>query len=112
MKTRTGIFTVLVVAFTLTFGFSAFGAETQPSHRASLYEQLLDQFVDNCEAKIGMIRSKFDNIRRDAGIAVVKGAFAKTYRKELVNSMMEDAVSPKSYKIKLYLNNLFYRRAY
>ena len=112
MKTRTVIFTVLVVAFTLAFGFSAFGAETQPSHRASLYEQLLDQFVDNCEAKLGMIRSKFDNIRRDAGVAVIKGAFAKTYRKELVNSMMENEVSPKLYKVKLYLNNLFYSLVY
>jgi hypothetical protein len=112
MKTRTGILTVIVVAFTLTFGFSAFGAETQPSHKASLYEQMLDQFVDNCEAKIGMIRSKFDNIRRDAGIAVVKGAFAKTYRKELVNRMRQDEVSPKFYKVKLYLNNLFYSLVY
>jgi hypothetical protein len=112
MKTRTGIITVLAVALTLTFGFSAFGAETQPSHKASLYEQLLDQFVDNCEAKLGMIRSKFDHIRRDAGIAVVKGAFAKTYRKELVSSMMEDDVSPKFYKVTVYLNNLFYRRVY
>ena len=112
MKARTSIFTVLAVTFTLILGYSAFGAEVQPTHNASIYEQLLDEFVDKCEAKTGMVRSRLENIRRDAGVAVVKGAFAKTYRKELVSSMMEDEVGPKFYKVKLYLNKLFYRLVY
>lgn len=112
MKTRTAFFTILIVTLTLVFGSSAFSAAAQTRPDATLYEQLVDQFIEKCEAKMEMIGSKLENIRRAAGVSVVKGAFAKTYRKELVNGMMEDEVGPKFYKVQVYLNSLFNRLVY
>ena len=108
MKTKATIFSVLMVTLTLLFGFNAMCEETSPSQAAKTYEYLLDQYIANCEAKIVMKSSKLDHVRRAAAIAELKGTFAKTYRKELINSMIQDEIRPKSYRVVVHLNDQFY----
>ena len=55
-----------------------------------------------------MKNSGLENIRRAAAVAMLKGNFAKTYRKELISGMVEDEVDPKAYKVEVYLNDRFY----
>jgi len=108
MKTKAAIFSVFMVTLTLIFGFNAVCEETRPSQAANVYEHLLEQYISRCDAKIEMKNSNMDNIRQAAAIALIKGAFAKTYRKELINGMIQDGISPKSYKVQVYLNDQFY----
>ena len=108
MKTKAAFFSVVLVTLTLIFGFSAFCDEVYPSRTASAYEGMLDNYIARCDAKIEMIDSGLENIRRAAAIAMLKGTFAKTYRQELINGMVQDEVDPQSYKIDVYLNGQFY----
>jgi len=108
MKTKATIFSVLMVTLTLIFGFNVMCEETNPGQEAKAYAYLLDQYIANCDAKIEMKNSKLDNVRRDAAIAELKSTFAKTYRKELINSMIQDEIKPKSYKVQVHLNDRFY----
>ena len=108
MKTKATIFSVLMITITLIFGFNAVCEETSPSQTAKAYRHLLDQYIAKCDTKIEMKNSSLEQIRRAAAIAGLKGTFAKTYRKELINSMIQDEVSPKSYKVQVYLNDQFY----
>ena len=108
MKTKATIFSVLMITLTLIFGFNAMCEETNPSQEARVYADLLDQYIANCDAKIEMKSSKLDNVRRAAAIAGLKSTFAKTYRKELIDSMIQDEIKPKSYKVQLHLNDRFY----
>ena len=97
-----------MITLTLIFGFSAIGGETNAVQTVDLYEQLLDQYIEKCDAKLEMRASNLENVRRAAAVAMLKGAFVKTYRKELIGGMIEDRVEPKSYKVQLYLNDRFY----
>lgn len=108
MKTKATQLTVLMVTLMLIFGFSAVCEETNAGQVVNVYEQLLDQYVANCDAKLEMKASNLENVRRAAAVAMLKGAFVKTYRNELISSMIEDEVEPKSYKVQLYLNDRFY----
>ena len=108
MKTKAAIFSLLMVTLTLIFGFNAVCEETSPSQAAKAYTNLLDQYIANCEAKMVMKRSKLDNVRRAAAIAELKGSFAKTYRKELIDSMIQDDIKPKFYSVQVHLNDQFY----
>ena len=90
------------------FGINAFCEEAHPPQTAQTYEYLLDKYIARCDAKNEMRDSGLDNIRRAAAVAMLKGTFAKTYRKELVSGMVEDEIDPKSYKVDVYLNDQFY----
>jgi len=108
MKTMTAIFSACLVTLTLTFGLSAIGEESHIGQTAEAYELLLDQYTARCDAKRKMKDSRLDNIRRAAAIAALKGAFAKSYRKELVNDMIRDEISPKPHTVDYFLNEKFY----
>jgi len=96
------------IIFLLIFGFSAMGGETLPTQTTGTYELLLDQYIDKCNAKIEMKNSSLENICRAAAIAMLKGTFANTYKQELVSGMIEEEISPKPYKLQVYLNDRFY----
>jgi len=108
MKTTATIFSVLIITVTLVFGFNAVCMAAHPDPSASVYEDLLNQYIARCDAKIEMKNSNLSNIRRDAAIAVIKGTFAKTHREELLIDMIQKEVDPKSYKVQVYLNDQFY----
>ena len=108
MKTKAAKFTALMVVLTLIFGFNAVCEETTAASAVGVYEQLLDQYIAKCDAKLEMKSSSLENVRRAAAVAMLKGAFVKTYREELIDNMIEDEVEPKSYKVQLYLNERFY----
>jgi len=48
------------------------------------------------------------NIRRAAAIAIIKGAYAKTHREDLIIDMIQKEIDPKSYKVDVFLNDRFY----
>lgn len=108
MKTNTTIFTALMVTLALMFALNAVAEETSTSQPADIYGQLLDHYIAKCDAKLEMKDSGLNNIRRAAATAMLKGAFAKAYRTELISSMIEDGVEPKAYKVQVYLNDRFY----
>ena len=108
MKATTTIFSAVLVTLTLVFGFNAFCEEAHPNQTAYAYEHLLDQYIARCDSKIEMKSSSLDNIRKAAAVAMLKGTFAKTYRKELISGMVQEEVDPKSYKVQVYLNDQFY----
>ena len=109
MKTKATTMAVVMVSLTFIFGLSAMCQGTNPIPTTKVYEHLLDQYIDRCDAKVEMKASGLENVRRAAAIAVLKGTFARTYRKELIESMIQDEVEPKPYKVQVYLNDLFYR---
>ena len=108
MKTNTRIFTALMVTMALVFAFNAVAEETSTNQTTDVYGQLLDQYIARCDAKLEMKDSSLNNIRKAAATAMLKGAFVKTYRAELISGMIEDGVEPKAYKVKVYLNDRFY----
>ena len=109
MKTKAAILTVLMVTLALFHAFSAVGEEARAEEEMIVLESLLDQYIAKCDAKQEMKASNLENVRRAAAVAMLKGAFVKTYRQELINGMIEDGVEPKVHKVQLYLNDRFYR---
>jgi len=108
MKTKAAIISVLLNAVTLVLGFNAVCGETLSKQTENAYQQLLDQYIARCDSKIEMKESSMGNIRRAAAIAVIKGAFAKTHREDLIIDMIQKEVDPKSYKVDVFLNDRFY----
>jgi len=108
MKTMTAFFSAFLVTLTMVFGLNAIGGESHTGQAADAYELIMDRYIARCDAKLEMRDSRLDNIRRAAAIATLKGAFAKSYRKELVNDMIQDEISPKPHKVEFYLNERFY----
>jgi hypothetical protein len=109
MKTNTTIFTAIMVTLGLMVSFNAGAEESITIDPAATYGQLLDQYIAKCDAKLEMKDSGLNNIRRAAATAMLKGAFAKTYRTELIDGMIQEGVEPKAYKVQLFLNDRFYR---
>ena len=108
MKAKATIISVLMVALYLCVGYSAVGGETSDAEMTEVFAKLLDRHIARCDAKMEMKTSRLDNIRRAAAIATLKGTFAKNYRAELIDDMIEEGVDPKDYKVRLYLNERFY----
>lgn len=108
MKTTATIFSVLMITLSLVFGFNAVCKATLPDQTASVYADQLNQYIARCNAKIAMKNSNLSNIRRDAAVALKKGAFFKTHREELLIDMIQKDIDPKSYKVQVYLNDRFY----
>ena len=108
MKTKAMVISVLMVTISLCFGFNAIGGEISDDERTQVYALLLDRHIARCDAKMGMRTSGLENIRRAAAIATLKGTFARSYRQELIDSMVEEGVEPKDYKVRFYLNERFY----
>ena len=108
MKATAASILVLVVTIFLCIGSNAIGGDTKGAEMTIVYEELLDQHIARWDAKREMSGSGLENVRRAAAIATLKGAFAKGYRKELIESMIEEGVEPKDYKVQLYLNERFY----
>lgn len=108
MKAKAAIISVLMVTISLCFGYNAIGGEGNDAEMTKAYAQLLDRHIARYDAKMEMRTSGLENVRRAAAIATLKGTFAKNYRKELIDSMIEEEVDPKDYKVQLYLNERFY----
>ena len=108
MKVKVTIFSAIVIICSLVFGFNAFSDYIYPSPSENAYGHLLDNYIARCDAKVRMVNSSLENVRRAAAVAMLKGTFAKTYRQELINGLAESGVDQKSYKVDLYLNERFY----
>lgn len=108
MKTKSTIFSLVLITLILVFGSNAFCENIYPGPNENTYGHLLDNYIAKCDAKVGMINSSLQNIRRAAAVAMLKGTFAKSYRQELIDGLAEDGVDQKSYKVDLYLNERFY----
>ena len=108
MKAKATIMGVLMVAVSLCFGLNAIGGEVNDTEMTNVYAHLVDRHIAKCDAKSAMRTSGLENVRRAAAIATLKGAFTKNYREELIDSMIEEGIEPKDYKVELYLNDRFY----
>ena len=102
MKRKIAVFTAIMVTLALFFSFSAIGQD------AAIYEDLLDQYVNQCASKTELKSSGLINVRKAAAVAMLKGTFAKAYRTELIKGMVQGNLEPKPYKVKLFINDQFY----
>ena len=71
-------------------------------------EDIVDQYIANCELKTRMKASRSPSLQRLAALAVMKQAYCRDYREQLVEEMVAVGVEPKAYQVHYHLNSRFF----
>ena len=107
MRSKT---TALILAMALVLAIMAMPAiadDTTALETRAKLEALIDRHIASCGAKIEMLDSRSDAIRRSTIRICRISTFCLTSKDELVEEMLENNMEPKSYKVSRYLNEKF-----
>ena len=107
-KIRFCFFVVLVVFSILCPVSTAIGEIDIKSVELSLFDYLVDDYIQNCQSKSNLIGSKSHNIRKDAALAALKVEYLNTNKYQLIDQMLEAELSMKKYKVRYFLNARFF----
>lgn len=106
-KSAAVILTSLTMVLVLAAGPAIADDSGQP-HQAALVKALVDNYIAACEAKSGLGQSRSEAMRRTAALYSLKGTYCTLYRDELVQTMIEEDLEAKPYKVNHFLNQRFY----
>lgn len=112
MKTKRVVITTLgifIVIASGTFGTCLSG--DQPDDFLNTYSKVVDDIIAKCRAKADHLDSKSPRIRRMAVKAVVKGAYLRANKSELVKYLAAIGARPHPAEIQFHLNCIFYDMA-
>ena len=70
-------------------------------------EALVEEYIACCEAKSALLSSRSEKIRHSAMRSCRKAAYCRHSKEELVETMLENNVEPKAYKVHHFLNDKF-----
>ncbi|MFZ7124767.1 MAG: hypothetical protein ACOWWM_01255 [Desulfobacterales bacterium] len=108
MKTRKWV-GMMGLSILLVIGSNALAADqaNAAKNRAEL-EAMVDDCIAKCHVKAVYMNSESKSLRRTAALAVMKEAYFKTHRQQLVNEMLAAGIEPKGYRVVYHLNARFY----
>jgi len=99
----------IVATLFLVFGGALAGlcGETEDVRPSLIYGTIVDNYIQNCEAKAEMLDSRSLNIRKSAMRATLKGAFIQSNRTTMIKHLMEKNVPLNVPRIQYHLNQMF-----
>ena len=105
----TTVLTVLMVVFWINPAYSEDAAATNVSGMDAIYyNALVEQYLENNEAKAELVNSQSENLRNEAARSLMKTAFVINFKDQLIREMAANNVTPKAYAVSHYLNGRFY----
>jgi len=81
-----------------------FCGEADDDRLPQIYGAFVDDYIQKCEAKAEMLDSRSLNIREDAMLATVKGAYAQSNRSGMIKHLIENKVPLNAGRINYQLN--------
>jgi hypothetical protein len=98
-----------MVVFWINPAYSEGAAATNVSGMDAIYySALVEQYLENNEAKGAMLDSQSENLRNEAARSLMKTAFVVSFRQQLIREMAANDVTPKAYAVNHYINGRFY----
>ena len=107
MGTKTTIVMFVVVLTAIFCPIPTLANNTEAVETKARLEALVDEYIACCEAKSALRNSRSENIRRSAMRSCKIAAYCKNSKEELVESMLENNIEPKAYKVRYFLNGRF-----
>ena len=86
---------------------TGFCRDVTNAQRLLMYSACIDDCIFKCEAKAKLLARPSLNIRKDALRAIIKGAYYRCNRNELIKYLMEQNVPLNHHRIKYHLNQKF-----
>lgn len=97
---------ILLATFLTTQGTSQ---STDNPGLAGKYSAFIDEAIAKCRKKAEFLDSKSQNIRRQAFIACLKGAYMKAHKEDLVSYLITIDAAPSRNRVQYHLNKRFYQ---
>ena len=107
MKSTATALILVIASISVIMAMPALADDTKALETQAKLEVLIDRHIASCGAKIGMLESRSDVIRRSAIRTCRISTFCLTSKDLLLEEMTENNVEPKAYKVSLYLNEKF-----
>ena len=107
---KVGYYTIIAIGLLLFIG-SAICSESQP-HQADpsgLYANTIDTLILKCENKIGYRHSRSNEMQLVAALSVMKSAYLREYKTELIQEMKLKNIDPIDYKVNYFINSHFFK---
>ncbi len=82
--------------------------QPEDMQRRQAIEAIVDQFLNSCEIKTGLKDSQSMELQRAAALAVMKKAYIKSFKGQLLDEMVAAGVEPKAYQVHYHLNSKFF----
>ena len=102
-------FLVFLIVFSILGTVSAAIGETGiKSVKWSLFDYLIDDYIQLCQSKSKLSDSRSKNIRKDAALNAAKVEYLNTNKYYLIDQMIETELSMKKYKVRYFLNARFF----
>ncbi len=73
------------------------------------YTSIINAAITKCQNKKVLLESRSPNIRRQAIMASIKGAYLKMRKKELVSYLISVKAAPTTHRVEYFLNKHFYQ---
>ena len=108
MKIRVVFLFLVTVCLMLSMVTTAIGETDIKSVKWSLYDYLIDDYIQKCRSKITLSDSRSKNIRKEAALAALKVEYLDANKDKLIDQMQEAELSMKKYKVHYFLNARFY----
>jgi hypothetical protein len=103
------VFVVLVIFYSMLSTFSSAIGETDiKSMEWSLFDYLIDDYIQNRQSKTNLIDSRSNNIRNEAALAALKVEYLNANKNKLIRQMLKTELSIKKYKVHYFLNARFF----
>ena len=107
MRSTSTALILLIALISLTMAMPALADDTKALETRAKLVVLIDRHIASCEAKIDMLDSRSNVIRRSAIRACRISTFCLTSKDALLEEMTENNLEPKDYKVSMYLNEKF-----
>lgn len=99
---------VLVLAAMMTWITTTYGEENNVADKRAVYAKMIDRYAACCESQSKLRHSRSAKLRQKAELSCLKAAYVRSYKNKIVTKMIEHDISPQPYKIKYFVNSLFY----
>lgn len=110
---RKVLITIVGTLFLVCGGaLTGFCDEAEDARRTAIYGAFVDNYIQKCEAKAGMLDSSSLNIRQSAVRATVKGAFLQSNRTDMISYLLEKKAPLNVDRIVYHLNQRYAESVY
>lgn len=107
MKTRK-VFWLMGLTILVVMGWNSLAIGQDAMENRQAIEAIVNDFITSCEIKAGMKESQSEALQRTAALAVMKQAYVRNFKEQLLDEMVAAGVEPKPYQVHYHLNNRFF----
>ncbi len=97
----------LTVLMVVGWNGLAMGQHSDTDKKVAI-EAVVDEYLNSCEIKESLMTSESKTLQRTAALAVMKQAYFRNFKEQLVEEMVAMGVEPKPYQVHYHLNAKFF----